>query len=203
MVLRATYKLQNHSSLHSDTVYIEGFKRMDSKIYNDFVNHFSPRVYNTALGILQNKEDAEEVAQDVFIKIFGAVESFEGDASLSTWVYRITTNKALDALRSRKRRSAWTVFTNYFSDGGEVEHPAADFLHPGVLLEQQENARLLFKAIEQLPERQKAVFVLHKLEDQSYQEIAQIMELSTSAVDSLMSRARTNLKTILKAQHYG
>lgn len=189
--------------MHSDTVYIEGFKNTDAKIYNDFVKHFSPKVYNTALGILQNKEDAEEVAQDVFIKIFASIESFDGNSSLNTWVYRVTTNKALDALRSRKRRSAWTVFSNYFSDGGEREHSAVDFVHPGVLLEQQENASLLFKAIDKLPERQKAVFILHKLEDQSYQEIAQILELSISAVDSLMSRARTNLKTILKSEHYG
>ena len=188
--------------MNRDQEFITGLKNNDAKIYSDFVKSFSSKIYNTALGILQSKEDAEEVAQDVFIKIFQSIEQFDAKSSLSTWVYRITTNKALDALRNKKRKSPWSVFVNFFGDSGELEHTAVDFVHPGVLLEQQENAKILFKAIEKLPDRQKAVFVLHKVEELSYQEIADTLELSLSAVDSLMSRARANLKEHLKSNKY-
>lgn len=183
--------------MNSDSTFITGLKSQDSKAYSDFVKSYSSKVYNTSLGILQNKEDAEEVAQDVFIKIFQSIQQFDGKSSLSTWVYRITVNKALDALRSKKRKSPWSVFVNFFGDSGELQHNAVDFIHPGVIMEQREHASQLFKAIEKLPERQKAVFVLHKVEELSYQEIADTLELSLSAVDSLMSRARTNLKQYL------
>lgn len=183
--------------MNSDSTFITGLKSQDSKAYTDFVKSYSSKVYNTSLGILQNKEDAEEVAQDVFIKIFQSIQQFDGKSSLSTWVYRITVNKSLDALRSKKRKSPWSVFVNFFGDNGELQHNAVDFVHPGVIMEQREHAAQLFKAIEKLPERQKAVFVLHKVEELSYQEIADTLELSLSAVDSLMSRARTNLKQYL------
>lgn len=167
------------------------------------MKHYSPKVYNTSLGILQNKEDAEEVTQDVFMKVINSIGSFDGSSSLGTWIYRIAVNKSLDYLRAKKRKSPWSVFVNFFDDGQEVIHSVTDFVHPGVQLEQKENAIMLFRAIDKLPERQKAAFILHKLEDLSYQEIAYTLEITPSAVDSLLSRAKANLKQHLKSFHNG
>jgi len=85
-----------------------------------------------------------------------------------------------------------------FGENNEPIYEVADFYHPGVALDQKENAAKLFKAIDQLPENQKVAFTLHKVEDLSYQEISEVMRTSVSAVESLMHRAKQNLKKILE-----
>jgi RNA polymerase sigma-70 factor (ECF subfamily) len=104
----------------------------------------------------------------------------------------------MDTLKARKRQKRFGFLQSIFS--GEGVRLAVDkphFQHPGILLERQEQAQILFLAIEKLPEQQKTAFVLHKLEDQSYAEIAEIMQISLASVESLMFRARQNLKTHL------
>lgn len=178
--------------MKTDVEYIAGLKSNDRRLYAEFVGVYASRIYNVALNILLNKEEAEEVAQDVFMKIFQSVESFDRSCSLKTWIYRITVNKSLDALRTRKRKTTWSVFSSFFNEEGEDKIVAVDFKHPGIQLEQKEDAEILFAAIEKLPERQKAVFILFQFEDMSYKEIASTLEISASAVDSLMSRAKNN-----------
>jgi RNA polymerase sigma factor (sigma-70 family) len=192
--------------LKTDSELIEGLKSNDAKFYAAFVAVFATRIYNTALNILQNKEEAEEVAQDVFMKIFQTIHSFDGSSSLKTWMYRITVNKSLDALRKRKRTTSWSVFVNFFTDQENQEdqdYQAIEPVHPGIQLEQKEDAEMLSKAIEKLPDRQKAAFVLHQMEDLSYKEIAAAMNITVSAVDSLMSRAKKQLKDTLKNLPHG
>ncbi|WP_018342710.1 RNA polymerase sigma factor [Cytophaga aurantiaca] len=186
-----------------DAEYIAGLKSSDRKSYAEFVGVFASRIYNIALNILQNKEEAEEVAQDVFMKIFQSIESFDGSCSLKTWIYRITVNKSLDALRAKKRKASLSVFSNFFNEEGEEKIVAIEVNHPGIQLEQQEEAEILFSAIDKLPERQKTVFVLYQFEDMSYKEIATTLEISASAVDSLMSRAKKQLREYLTTLSYG
>ncbi len=189
--------------MKTDSEFIEGLKCNEPKLHAEFVGVFASRVYNTALNILQNKEEAEEVAQDVFMKIFQTIHTFDQSSTLKTWIYRITVNKSLDALRYKKRAKRWSVFVNFFNDEGEPKYTTVDFVHPGIQLEQKEDADMLLGAIEQLPDRQKAVFVLHQLEDMSYKEIAATLETTVSAVDSLMSRAKKQLRERLKSLPYG
>jgi len=189
--------------LKTDSEFIEGLKSNEPRLYAEFVGVFASRVYNTALNILQNKEEAEEVAQDVFMKVFQTIDTFDQSSTLKTWIYRITVNKSLDALRYKKRAKRWSVFVNFFNDEGEQKHTAVDFVHPGVQLEQKENASILFAAIDKLPERQKAAFVLCQLEDMSYKEAAATLEITVSAVDSLMSRAKKQLREQLNLLPYG
>ncbi|MFN8436088.1 MAG: RNA polymerase sigma factor [Cytophagales bacterium] len=187
----------------TDAEYILGIKNNDNSKISAFVSAYSSRVYNVAISITQNKEDAEEVSQDVFVKIMKSISKFDEKSSLSTWVYRIATNTALDYLRKKKSRS-WLSFSQIWSSE-EEDSPskefAVDFVHPGVQLEQQENAKILFSLLEKLPERQKAAFVLNKLEDLSYKEIAQTLEITETTVDSLLSRAKANLKNLLKGKN--
>ena len=151
-------------------------------------------VYNTALGIVQNNEDAEDVAQEAFIQAHESIDQFKGDSKFSTWLYRITVSKALDHLRKKKRKKRFAFLQSLFGTNEEEVRHTPDFNHPGVSLENKERAAILFEAIEKLPENQRVAFILHKLEGLSYQEVAEIMETSLSSIESLMHRAKNNLK---------
>jgi RNA polymerase sigma factor (sigma-70 family) len=180
---------------------IQQLRAGDELAFKSLVENYQDLVYNTALGVVQNSEDAEDVAQEVFIQVFRSIDQFKGDARLSTWIYRITTTKALDHIRSRKRKKRFAFITSLFGANDELVHEPVDFQHPGVALDRKEQAALLFKMIDQLPENQKVAFTLHKTEELSYQEIAEVMQLSVSAVESLLFRARQNLRKLLE-KHY-
>ena len=177
---------------------IQQLRAGDEGAFKSLVANYQDLVYNTALGIVQNSEDAEDVAQEVFIQVYRSIDQFKGDARLSTWIYRITTTKALDHIRSRKRKKRFAFITSLFGPNDELVHEPVDFQHPGVALDRKEQAALLFRMIEQLPENQKVAFTLHKTEELSYQEIADVMQLSVSAVESLLFRARQNLRKLLE-----
>lgn len=180
---------------------IQQLRAGDEQAFKSLVTNYQDLVYNTALGIVQNSADAEDVAQEVFIQVYRSIDQFKGDARLSTWIYRITTTKALDHIRSRKRKKRFAFITSLFGPNDELVHEPVDFQHPGVALDRKEQAALLFQMINQLPENQKVAFTLHKTEELSYQEIAEVMQLSVSAVESLLFRARQNLRKLLE-KHY-
>ena len=118
-------------------------------------------------------------------------------SKLSTWIYRISINQALDFIRRASRKKRLARITSLFGADNEVLYEPADFYHPGVIIEQRENAAILFKAINQLPDKQKTAFLLQKTEDCSQQKIAEIMQMNEGAVESLLTRARANLKKTL------
>lgn len=178
---------------------IEGLKRGEESAFRILVEQYQDLVYNTALGVVQNAADAEDVAQEVFIQIFRSIGNFKLEAKLSTWIYRITTTRALDLLRARKSKKRFGLLKRLWET--EEDNPMdslEDFNHPGVALEQKENAAKLMEAIAQLPENQKVAFVLHKLEGLSYLEISEVMGNTIPAVESLMHRARLNLRKLLE-----
>lgn len=177
---------------------IQKIKEKDEAAFKYLVDTYQDKVYNTALGIVQNAEDAEDVAQEVFIQVYRSIHSFKGEAKLSTWLYRIATTRALDLLRNRKSKKRAGTIQRLFGDGNEPIFEIPDFHHPGVALDRKENAAKLFRAISQLPENQKIAFTLHKLEDLSYQEVSEVMSTSVPAVESLLHRAKQNLKKILE-----
>lgn len=155
-------------------------------------------VYNASLGILQNTTDAEDLTQEVFIQVFHSVKEFKGDCKFSTWLYRITVTKSLDFLRAKKRKKRFGFMQSLF--GEESNEPLVEqvtFVHPGVQLENKERATILFKAINELPENQKIAFTLNKVEGLSYREIAEVMQISVSSIESLLFRARSNLQKYL------
>lgn len=170
-------------------------KKNDEKAFQVLVDLFSKKVYNTCIGMLQNREDAEDVTQDIFIAIHLNSKEFKEESSLSTWIYRITVNKCLEFIRKKSRKKRFGIFKSIFSSDGErAIQNHSDFIHPGIQLENQERAKILFKAIDLLPEQQRTAYILHKMEQVSYNEIADIMQLSLSAVESLLFRGKQNLK---------
>jgi RNA polymerase sigma-70 factor (ECF subfamily) len=111
---------------------------------------------------LQNAEDAEDTAQDVFIQVYESIASFKEESKFSTWLYRITVSKALDHLRKKKRKKRFAFVQSLYNNNDLMIDPP-DFFHPGISMEKKENASMLFKAIEKLPPNQKTAFVLNKM----------------------------------------
>lgn len=179
---------------------IQRLRDGDELAFKQVVEDCQDMVFNTALSMVHDASDAEDVAQEVFIQVYRSIDQFKGDSRLSTWIYRITVTKSLDLIRSRKRKKRFAFVTSLFGPDNEVLHDPVNFHHPGVALDQKEQAAILFRLIDQLPENQKTAFILLKTEELSYQEIAQVMELSVSAVESLLFRARQNLRKLLESQ---
>jgi RNA polymerase sigma-70 factor (ECF subfamily) len=151
-------------------------------------------VYNLALNYAQNVEDAEEITQDVFVSVYQSLHSFQENSSLSTWMYRITINKSLDFLKSKQRKKRFALLTSlFFDNSNDIKHNPPEYNHPGVLLEHKEALGKLFKVINELPNKQKTALILHKIEQKSQAEVAEIMNISLKAAESLIQRAKTNL----------
>lgn len=156
-------------------------------------------MFNTAISFLQNKEDAEDLTQEVFIEVYNSLQKFKGESSVSTWIYRITVNKSLDHLRKKNRKKRFGFMTSLFNkESGEMNLDAGHFEHPGVLLEKKELSRALFEAIDTLSENQKTAFILFHIEELSQKEIGEVMSLSAKAVESLIARAKAALRIQLE-----
>jgi RNA polymerase sigma-70 factor (ECF subfamily) len=150
---------------------------------------YRTRVFSTAYRFLRNREDAEDVTQDVFVKVFKKMGDFRGDAKLSTWIYRITVNTALDLLRKRKRRP--TVSIDY------VAEPSTGSSNLKTLIEGM---------IPSLPEGYRKVFVLHDIQGLKHAEIAEVLGITEGGSKSQLHRARAvmrkKLAPYLKDRHW-
>lgn len=187
----------------SEIELITSLREGKREAFNKLVLDLKDRVFNTAISILQNTEDAEDIVQEVFVEVFHSIKKFKGESKLSTWIYRITVTKSLDFQRKKNRKKRFAFVQSLF--GADDNTPTVDtphFYHPGVQLENKERSAILFKAIDKLPERQKTAFILSKTEDLSYTEIAEVMELSVSSVESLLFRAKQNLQEYLKEYYH-
>ncbi len=158
----------------------------------EIYDEHSGLVYNLCLNYLQNTEDAEEVTQDVFVKVFNKHGNFNEQSSLRTWIYKITVNQCLDFLKAKKRKKRFGFVIPIYDNSESLSY--SDFKHPGVLLEHHEATENLLKQINELPHNQKTALLLKAIDELSQKEIAVIMELSEKAVESLLSRAKYNLK---------
>ncbi len=174
---------------------LDAIGRGDQSAFEQLYEATKGRVYNTALGYVRNREDAEEITQDVYVEAFRSLGTFNRDASVTTWLYRITVNKSLDFLKHQQRRKRFAFLTSLFNpQTGATEHEPTDGVHPGVVLEQQENAQILFRAIDTLADKQKTAYILTRLEGLSNVEAADVMAISVGAVESLLQRANAALK---------
>ena len=173
----------------------------DEQAFKKLVDEWQDMVYNTAVGIVQNEDDADDITQDVFIQVYQSVSSFKGDSKFSTWLYRIVISKALDHVKKKKRKKRFAFVQSLFGTASEEEIHPEEFNHPGVLMENRERAAELFKAMQLLPDNQRIAFTLHKLEAQRHQDIAAIMNISVTAVESLIARAKGNLRKTLQAYY--
>ena len=182
------------------TELIALLKERDFRAYEVLVDQFQQKVFSTCISFVPNKEDAEDITQEVFMEIYKSISTFKGNAKLSTWIYRVTTNKCLEFIRKKNTKKRFAFLqsisgnmvpldqTNYFTE----------INHPGIQLENKELNATLFKAINSLPDQQRIAFTLHKIDGKSYQEIAEIIDKSISSVESLLFRAKKNLQKLLE-----
>lgn len=177
---------------------IEQLKAGEEAAFKHMVTSWQDLVYNTSLGLVQNEMDAEDVTQEVFVKAWESIGGFKGESKLSTWLYRITVTKSLDFLRSRKRKKRFAYVQSLFGLNDELVIDPADFIHPGVKAEKKEMSVALFKAIGNLPEQQKAAFVLSRVEGLNHKEVSEVIGTTVPAVESLLQRAKLNLRKNLE-----
>jgi RNA polymerase sigma factor (sigma-70 family) len=163
---------------------------------------YRDRVFNTAISMVQDSAAAEDITQEVFVTVFRSMLSFNERSSIGTWLYRITVNKCLDHRRAQQRAKRGGLF-GIISLGMNDAETTAPFDHPGVRLEQREYARHLFAAIDALPENQRTAFILAHIEELPQKEIADIMDMSVKAVESLLQRAKGALRKKLSGIYEG
>jgi RNA polymerase sigma factor (sigma-70 family) len=183
--------------LLTDQFLVEALKSGDQAAFRELVETRQGLVYNTVLGLVQNAEDAEDVSQEVFIKVFESVKQFKGESAFTTWLYRVAVTTGLEFLRKKKRKKRFAFLTSLFGEDQTPLHDPPDFVHPGVQLDNREKSKVLFQAINKLPDNQRIAFTLHKVEGLSYQEVSDVMATTVAAVESLIHRARQNLKKTL------
>jgi len=174
---------------------IERCKRGDLGAFNELIKRYEKPVYNFAYRLTGNYDSAQDVAQDAFLRVFQAIGSFRGDASFSTWLFRITTNVFLDD-RKKARAHPTSSLDEYVemeesSMARQIEDPSPT---PDLLTEGKERTQLLQNAIRALPDYQRTMVVLYHTEQKSYEEIAEIMALPIGTVKSRLNRARLALK---------
>lgn len=167
--------------------------------FRTLVERYQGRIYQTVLALLRSPEEAEDVAQEVFVEVYQTVDRFRGDASLSTWLYRLATSRALKNLRKARAKKRFAYFTNLLGFDNAVLHEKPDHAHPQALLEGQEQLRLLLDQVARLPDQQQVAFTLRYEQELSYAEIAAVLSTTVPAVEALLFRSRQTLRKHLQS----
>ena len=180
----------------SESEIIQKLQQGDEQAFRSLVENYQKMVINTCFGIVHHQEDAEDIAQDVFVEVFRSIRNFRADAKLSTWLYRISVNRSLNFIRDHKNKKRIRSISDLIqtNPSGMLSIKASGSDHPGATFENSQRAEMLHLAIGSLPDNQKVAFTLNKYEDLSYQEIAEVMAISLSSVESLIHRAKKNLQ---------
>ena len=180
--------------------FIQRLKKGNESAFSELLEEFQQKVFHTCISFVPNKEDAEDIAQEVFLEVYRSIHKFKGNSSLSTWIYKISTNKCLEFIRKKNAKKRFAFMQSIL--GNEIPLDKTNFFtefnHPGILLENKERTETIYLAINSLPESQRIVFTLAKLDGKSYQEIVEITGKSLSSVESIMFRARKSLQQKLE-----
>ncbi|MCX6250901.1 MAG: RNA polymerase sigma factor [Bacteroidetes bacterium] len=174
---------------------IDGIITQNKEAIQTLVNNYQKNVIKTAYYFVASMEDAEDLSQEVFLEILKSIGQYKKNSSLYTWINRITVNKSLDHLRKQKRR-------NILHQIGTIIQVSHDGMNrnnsePAIMdttNDDKEKRKILDTAVNSLPENQKIAFILNKYDELAYKEIAEIMNLSLSSVESLIHRAKMKLQ---------
>ena len=174
---------------------IKKLKEKDEEAFRIIFNENQKKVINTCLRFVYDRDIAEDITQEVFIKVYSSISQFRGDSQLSTWIYRIAVTKSLDYLRMQKRNKRMSFFRSFSEeDENKNEIPAPEDQNPVYSADNVERMKVLNNALDTLPENQRVAFSLSKYDEISSKEIADILGSTVSAVDSLIHRAKKNLQ---------
>jgi RNA polymerase sigma-70 factor (ECF subfamily) len=170
--------------------------------YRILIDRYQAMVFRTCMGFLHHKDDADDLTQDVFIQAYQALPNFKGDASFSTWLYRIAINASLNMARKSSKNYLLQRLESMLGNEKvrEFTLPAPDNENPENILIQNEYREWVQKALNSLPENQRIAIVLSKYDDLPQKEIAAIMNTTEGAVEALIQRAKSNLRE--KLSHF-
>lgn len=191
------------AELSGDALLVDRAKNGDSDAFGMLVEKYSSFVYRTIFYDIKNHEDAEDIAQDVFIKAYGALNGFRYDSEFTTWLYRICKNAVYDYARKSSRSKTVSISDMTYDENEEKEAEIPDRsgnFEPEKQVMSKETVSIVRKAISELSEEHRSVIVLRDIEGYSYAEIAEMLSLEEGTVKSRLSRARIALKKKLEGQ---
>ncbi len=179
----------------TDNDIIQQILKGDREIFRLLVQRYQPMVFRITVGFVHNKEDADDLTQEIFIQVYHALSKFRGDSNFQTWLYRIVLNAAINHKR-KNNRNIFQRIGNFLHHDWEKEKylriPETD--NPENILIKEEHRELVRKALEALPENQRSAIILSKYDDLSQREIAEILGVTEGAVEALLQRAKSNLR---------
>jgi RNA polymerase sigma-70 factor (ECF subfamily) len=189
---------------HDEKRLLQGLRTGMHEAYSEFIDSYAARIYRLCYGFVQDPMEAQDLTQEVFLRILKHVGEFKGESSITTWVYRITVNVCLDRLRQQKRRMDILQLDRYmptFDESERLRDPVWDWstLAPLDNLLKKEAKEVIAKAISGLPPDFRVVLVLKDVEGISLKEISEALELSLPAVKSRLHRARLALRGVLSS----
>jgi RNA polymerase sigma-70 factor (ECF subfamily) len=184
-----------------ERLLIRKLRERDEKAFREIVETYSDRIYNLTYRMLGNREEAEDVSQEVFITVFKSIDSFRGDSKFSTWLYRIAVNHCKNRIKYLARRHdrdqseyEEEALSEQAAGAATAPNPSP---RPDKQLEGVELEQIMQRCIAQLEEEHRLVIVLRDVEDLSYEEICAITNLPTGTVKSRLHRARLALKKMM------
>ena len=175
-----------------DQKLIEALQNGDTKAYAQLVNRYKDLVFTLAIRMLKHREEAEEVAQDTFIKVFKSLSKFKGDSKFSTWIYKVTYNTCLDRLKKQKREQQVVSIDEFNTNQIKSIDNALD------KMENEEREKAIQDCIQLLPADDAFLLTLFYFEEQSLEEIAKVIGLTANNVKVKLFRSRKKLTSILK-----
>lgn len=179
----------------TDEVLVEKIKEGDRESFRVIMERYQPKVMAVAFGIVHNQDDAKDIAQEAFLKIYRSIDKFRGDSKFYTWVYRITVNIAIDFMRKKTKKEKVQYNDALKAD---IPMPESKESSPRQRMVVNEMYQKLQEIINKLSYDQQTAFVLREMEDLSYQEIADIMKCSVGTVMSRLFYARQKVRDALK-----
>jgi RNA polymerase sigma-70 factor, ECF subfamily len=187
------------SSMDPDAALMVAFQRGDHTAFEQILDKYHARIVNFIYKIVNDRSEAEELAQDVFLKVFRAGATYEPRARFAAWIYRIATNSGLKALQNKRR---WRLFSQRDHNSRGIRPDAEEFLaDPGPSAEarlvKQELGRIVRQAIGSLPGKERVAIVLYRYEGLSYKEIAEAMNCTEAAVKTHIHRGKLKLRDLI------
>jgi RNA polymerase sigma-70 factor (ECF subfamily) len=194
--------LQGRDEMTESEVIVMILKGNQDK-YRILVEKYQTMVFRTCIGFLHNKDDADDLSQEVFIQAYQSLNKFKGESAFATWIYRIAVNASLNKVRRNSRSPIFNRLNSLLVTGNEreISVPAFDNEDPENILIRLEKSKWIQNALDTLPENQRTAIVLSKYDDLSQKEIAEIMNTTEGAVEALMQRAKTNLRIKLSTSY--
>jgi len=178
----------------NDQLYIDKILNGDTHAFSILVDRYKDLVYTLAVRMMKHKEEAEEVAQDTFIKAFNSLNKFKGDSKFSTWIYRVAYNTCLDRLKKIKRQQSTVAIDEY------TEHQVKTLDNAFDKMAAEEQQLAIQHCLEQLPSEDNFLMTLFYFEELSLEEISKIVDLTPNNVKVKLFRSRKKLATIMKSQ---